>query len=360
MVVVRCCGEWNDGSCWTRFDRLRIFDLESAHINVKGAGFSSADVAPSLHCYRTFRFVCHFSLGFQTQVVRETQDEPGQADHGSKGDNAARDLREEGMRVIEATIKEEPGDTLGSHVWNSGVVLGMVLVARRLHSAAGHERLTVLDVGSGCGLASIVAAKLGYRVTATDRGSNMLGLLSSNIMANHVSGPMCSSSDHAGTCQAAVLDWLEPEALLDAGFCTQAGLKSRFTKPVRGRADNHVRDGSAAAAAASGEIEETVNPRVHSPAQNPCYDLIIAGDVLYCTDVGCLNLCCACWTPTAGPKQWYFWRILTETAAPFAQHLCCRKKDLRIHTRFLKWRYETRPGTGRPRASRSRPISRCS
>lgn len=295
-VVVRCCGEWSDGSCWTRLDRLRIFDVESAPVHVKGAECDNIDTAPSLHCFRTFRFVPGFVAGPQSSVVCETQDDTGAADELGEGAIARSALLDEerDMWAIEATIKEEPGDTLGSHVWNSGVVLGMVLVARKLHSAPSYDRLTVLDLGSGCGISSIVAAKLGHAVTATDRGTNMLRLLSSNIKANHLNGPMCSTVGSPvarlyklGTCRAAVLDWLDPEALLVADSGTKAGLESTFMK-VAAKADrssDYADEGDEGTVAAFGATEETSCSQLHSPVRKPCYDLILAGDVLYCTDM---------------------------------------------------------------------------
>ena len=53
-----------------------------------------------------------------------------------------------------------------AQVWNAGVLL-----AAHVAGAALAPGLRVLEVGAGCGLAAVVAAKRGCRVLATDRGA---------------------------------------------------------------------------------------------------------------------------------------------------------------------------------------------
>ena len=64
------------------------------------------------------------------------------------------------------TIEEDFGATMGTHVWNASICLARHLVSSKVNISS--ER--ILEVGAGCGLLSLVAAKLGaLSVVATDR-----------------------------------------------------------------------------------------------------------------------------------------------------------------------------------------------
>mmetsp|Transcript_680 Transcript_680/g.2488 ORF Transcript_680/g.2488 Transcript_680/m.2488 type:complete len:264 (+) Transcript_680:275-1066(+) len=66
-------------------------------------------------------------------------------------------------------ICEEYGTALGSHVWNGSVVLGAFLLEHR----AFEPSLRVVELGAGCGLAGILAAKMGARVALTERDDDL-------------------------------------------------------------------------------------------------------------------------------------------------------------------------------------------
>jgi predicted nicotinamide N-methyase len=77
--------------------------------------------------------------------------------------------------------------------WPSGLVLARHLAGM----GASLQGLTVLELGCGLGIPSLVAAKLGAKVTATDFHPQALQMLKSNQMRNFV------------TLQAVEWDWTE-------------------------------------------------------------------------------------------------------------------------------------------------------
>ncbi|KAJ1463241.1 hypothetical protein M885DRAFT_107554 [Pelagophyceae sp. CCMP2097] len=80
-------------------------------------------------------------------------------------------------------ICEEYGTALGSHVWNGSVVLGAFLLEHR----AFEPSLRVVELGAGCGLAGILAAKMGARVALTERDDD-LALQSTRRNAERATG----------------------------------------------------------------------------------------------------------------------------------------------------------------------------
>ena len=126
--------------------------------------------------------------------------------------------------TICVSIREEFGASLGAHVWNSGLVLAQWLCherARLLSSQVGGHTdgrypTRVLEIGSGCGVASIVASRLDADVTATDLPP-VLPLLLHNVKANidTMRNKSVETSDnqfgnlHAqgGSCSVCPLDW---------------------------------------------------------------------------------------------------------------------------------------------------------
>lgn len=86
----------------------------------------------------------------------------------------------------------------GSAVWGGGIVLSRYM--EELGSAFW-EGKRVLELGTGTGLGSVTAAKLGAaRVLATDRDGKVLALAAQNAQANGV----------GGTVSAASLSWGRP------------------------------------------------------------------------------------------------------------------------------------------------------
>jgi predicted nicotinamide N-methyase len=97
-----------------------------------------------------------------------------------------------GNNRISLKIREEFGANLGSHVWNSGIILSSYLADRGLRACcafepsvdmSGDRAPRVLELGSGCGVAAIVACLLGGDVVATDLPS-VLPLLRNNVETN--------------------------------------------------------------------------------------------------------------------------------------------------------------------------------
>jgi predicted nicotinamide N-methyase len=86
-----------------------------------------------------------------------------------------------------------------AELWPSGVALARALDGRALRGAA------VVELGCGLGLPSIVAARAGGRVLATDWSRAALSLLEDNAMHNGV------------TVQTMAVDWTRPDELLARG-----------------------------------------------------------------------------------------------------------------------------------------------
>lgn len=83
-----------------------------------------------------------------------------------------------------------------SILWRSGVAL-----ARELDGVA-RRGLRVVELGCGLAVPSIVAARAGADVLATDASSDALSLVARNARANGV------------RVETALVDWAEPEALI--------------------------------------------------------------------------------------------------------------------------------------------------
>jgi predicted nicotinamide N-methyase len=144
--------------------------------------------------------------------------EPGQTDELRPGGIDTADLVEEVIalrhghicllrpRDAEALLDEHAFEQdefmpYWADLWPSGIALARTLSGRSLRGAR------VLELGCGLGLPSLVAARAGGRVLATDWSAAALGLLRSNAAANGVS------------LQTARVDWAHPEELLaDAPF----------------------------------------------------------------------------------------------------------------------------------------------
>ncbi|KAG9390758.1 Nicotinamide N-methyltransferase-like [Carpediemonas membranifera] len=88
-------------------------------------------------------------------------------------------------------------------VWPAGLVVGEWLASQRL------DGLTVLELGSGTGVCSIIAAKAGATAIATD-----LALALSRIESN------AEQNDVADRVQATALDWCVPREELDSLLAT--------------------------------------------------------------------------------------------------------------------------------------------
>lgn len=89
-----------------------------------------------------------------------------------------------GESAIEVTIRERYGQGCGSHLWSSSLVLAAHLAASgAVEQCRARSAGRVIELGSGLGLAGIVACLLGARVTLTDT-ANHLPLLGENAAIN--------------------------------------------------------------------------------------------------------------------------------------------------------------------------------
>ena len=188
-----------------------VLALESSPVRVvcsSTAGRSQSKLAvpspPSLCSYRHFVF--------QTENLRATSTT-----------NTAQNYS-----TVCVSIQEEFGANLGAHVWNSGLVLAQWLCQERArllssqidgNDVGGSYPKRILEIGSGCGVASIVASRLGAAVIATDLPP-VLPLLLYNVKANvkskdgnalytvkESSNSQDDTQVQSGSCRVSPLDW---------------------------------------------------------------------------------------------------------------------------------------------------------
>jgi predicted nicotinamide N-methyase len=121
-------------------------------------------------------------------------------------------------------INEEYGATLGSHLWDSSIVLARFMHANKhkliLDPASDHDRGSLaVELGAGLGLAGLWASKyLSHtRVLVTDKVEQRL-FVEQNIKLND-----CSSA------QFAVVDWMDPSCISNLEAEIDAILGSEFT-----------------------------------------------------------------------------------------------------------------------------------
>eukprot|EP00026_Physarum_polycephalum_P015444 Phypoly_transcript_16127.p1 GENE.Phypoly_transcript_16127~~Phypoly_transcript_16127.p1 ORF type:complete len:240 (+),score=13.95 Phypoly_transcript_16127:55-720(+) len=88
--------------------------------------------------------------------------------------------------VHENSINEHEEKT-GLRVWDSSIALSKYLEKVERESVGTFRDKRVIELGSGCGLVGIIAARLGANVTLTDVGG-LVTQLAHNINANHLGG----------------------------------------------------------------------------------------------------------------------------------------------------------------------------
>lgn len=92
------------------------------------------------------------------------------------------------MGDVEITVKQKPRllgfDKLGvaACLWDGALVLGAYLALQPRHRYIGYK---VVELGAGVGFLSVLLAKMGSRVCATDLGK-VVGLLEENASVNNV------------------------------------------------------------------------------------------------------------------------------------------------------------------------------
>lgn len=116
--------------------------------------------------------------------------------------------REGGMMML----KEDYGTTIGSHVYDSAIILLKALFIRRCQSACNDSDSmfdTVIELGAGCGFTGIglAVSRLARRVVLTDL-AEQLPLLRDNVSLNAL---LINASDVEVNC--AELNWNQEHAL---------------------------------------------------------------------------------------------------------------------------------------------------
>lgn len=102
-----------------------------------------------------------------------------------------------------------PLEDVGKQVWRGAFLLADFL----LSNPTMFRGATVLELGAGTGLTSIVMATLAKRVYCTDVGEDLLSMCKRNIMLN---GHMVEHSD--GDVKVRHLDWLQDDFSTDDDF----------------------------------------------------------------------------------------------------------------------------------------------
>lgn len=126
----------------------------------------------------------------------------------SKGDDALEEEEQEDMTAdiikIEHTMAT-PLEDVGKQVWRGAFLLVDYILSR----PDFFKDCTVLELGGGTGIVSIIVAKVAKTIYCTDVGEDLLDMCERNVALNkHHFGPAGS------TVKVRVLDWLEDE------FCT--------------------------------------------------------------------------------------------------------------------------------------------
>lgn len=97
----------------------------------------------------------------------------------------------------QTTGEADPEESMQSAVWDAAAVLADSMRQESLFPASFWDGKVVLEVGSGCGVCGIAAAKLGAREVLLTDYAQLLPLLSRNAALNGVEG----------RCRALPLEW---------------------------------------------------------------------------------------------------------------------------------------------------------
>ncbi|XP_058536881.1 methyltransferase-like protein 22 isoform X1 [Ochotona princeps] len=126
-----------------------------------------------------------------------------QEDHDVAGGDA-QDSSPQDVIKIEHTMAT-PLEDVGKQVWRGALLLADYILSQR----DLFEGRTVLELGAGTGLASIVAATMAQTVYCTDVGADLLAMCQRNIALNsHLAAA-------GGTVKVKELDWLKDELCTD-------------------------------------------------------------------------------------------------------------------------------------------------
>ena len=85
-------------------------------------------------------------------------------------------------------LKEFPGRNLGSHVWPSSRLLAHAIVLQTNglanYELPSIENCNVLELGAGCGLSGLVAAKCGAAKVCLTEKIDLIDLLEQEVLIN--------------------------------------------------------------------------------------------------------------------------------------------------------------------------------
>lgn len=119
-------------------------------------------------------------------------------------DYDAEETRRRDVLKIEHTMAT-PLDDVGKQVWRGALLLADYFLWQRRHLAGR----TVLELGAGTGLTSVIMATTAATVYCTDQGQDLLSMCRRNVEANsHVT---------RGQVKVRQLDWLQEELPLQEG-----------------------------------------------------------------------------------------------------------------------------------------------
>ncbi|CAM9530160.1 unnamed protein product [Discosporangium mesarthrocarpum] len=176
---------------------------------------------------------------------------------------------------VRVTIREEYGLSIGSHVWDSSIVLSNYLSSlHAIHPLWGKGGGTSLELGSGCGLVGLCLAALGCRrVVLTDR-MRLLPLLRENIRLNDGDGKVVVTEFVLGGS--------------DESFLSTDKRSGNNTEPI-----------SLAVSAKGGRsLGWTATEEGGRQTESGSFDLVLAADILYSREavpalLDALDRCCS-------------------------------------------------------------------
>ena len=176
--------------------------------------------------------------------------------------------------VGDLQILEEYGKTLGSHIYDSSIIMLQYLM-KSLHDF--NTRRVAVELGSGCGLLSIWLSKYYAAVLATDK-SYQLPLIRENIKCN----------EREQNCFVKDLDWVEWSrsdiktsalTILQELHQMNSALSSEKASLVIPPVEHvHKANGGATSKCDEGGSDSSISQSTPSTAD---VDLIIGADVLY-------------------------------------------------------------------------------
>ena len=108
------------------------------------------------------------------------------------------------VKITQQQNLEDSDSGTGRSIWEASELMAEYLDLQAKAWDAKRQNLTCVELGAGLGLPSIVAARNGFRVLATEGDRAVLPMLRGNIREN-------TNSEHE--VRAEVLDWVDPSGI---------------------------------------------------------------------------------------------------------------------------------------------------